>query len=52
LLFWAVNDRATMGEQENSYALSALNVVLVVLAIVLAAFSLPDFISAVTSGGL
>ena len=52
LLFWAVNDRETMGEQENSYALSALNVVLVVLAVVLATLSLPDFISAVTSGGL
>ena len=41
-----------MGEGENSRALSAINVVLVVLAVVLAALSLPDFISAVTSGGL
>ena len=52
LLFWAVNDGEVMGEGENSRALSAINVVLVVLAVVLAALSLPDFISAVTSGGL
>jgi manganese transport protein len=35
-LFWAVNDREVMGEHRNSRALSALNLVLVVLAVVLA----------------
>jgi manganese transport protein len=52
LLFWAVNDEGTMGDHRNTRAVSALNVVLVVLAIVLAATSLPGFISAITSGGL
>jgi manganese transport protein len=52
LLFWALNDRAVMGKHVNSRAISALNVVLVVLSVVLAASSLPGFIDSVTSGGL
>ena len=52
LLFWAVNDKRTMGEHRNTRTLSALNAVLVVLAIVLAAMSLPGFVDALTSGGL
>ena len=49
-LFWAVNDEHIMGEHRNSYALSALNLVLVIIAFVLAAASLPGFIDAITAG--
>lgn len=51
LLFWAVNDRKTMGENRNSLVLSAANVALVVLSIYLAATSLPGFVQTITSGG-
>ncbi|WP_101294044.1 NRAMP family divalent metal transporter [Halegenticoccus soli] len=52
LLFWAVNDRATMGEHRNGLALSAANLALVVLALYLAVTSAPGFFDALTSGGL
>lgn len=48
-LFWAVNDSNIMGEHRNSRALSALNLVLVILALVLAATSLPGFIDTLTA---
>lgn len=48
LLFWAVNDDAVMGEHTNGLRLNALNVVLVVLAVALAAISVPGFIRSVS----
>ncbi|KTG11282.1 iron transporter [Haloprofundus marisrubri] len=50
-LFWAVNDRKTMGEHKNSLKLSVVNAVLVLLSIYLAATSLPGFIENLTGGG-
>ncbi|MFC4356788.1 Nramp family divalent metal transporter [Halobium salinum] len=44
LLFWAVNDEEVMGDRTNGLGLNALNAVLVVLAFVLAAISLPGFL--------
>lgn len=41
-----------MGEHRNSRLLSAFNLALVLVAIALAATSLPGFIAAITSGGL
>ncbi|WP_407661636.1 NRAMP family divalent metal transporter [Haladaptatus caseinilyticus] len=52
LLFWAVNDRNTMGEHRNGMALTAVNFLLVLLSAYLAVTSLPGFIDALTSGGL
>ncbi|WIV68089.1 NRAMP family divalent metal transporter [Natrialbaceae archaeon AArc-T1-2] len=51
LLFWAVNDRETMGEHRNSRRLNVANAALVFLAIVLAALSVQDFIELITGGG-
>jgi manganese transport protein len=51
-LFWAVNDADIMGEHRNSRLLSAVNAVLVLLAIVSAATSLPGVVDALVSGGL
>ncbi|EMA53150.1 Mn2+ and Fe2+ transporter-like protein [Halococcus thailandensis JCM 13552] len=51
-LFWAVNDADVMGEYRNSRLLSAMNAVLVLLAIVSAATSLPGVVDALVSGGL
>ncbi|WP_224335856.1 NRAMP family divalent metal transporter [Haloprofundus halobius] len=52
LLFWAVNDRQTMGEDKNSLGLSLVNATLVLLSIYLAATSLPGFIETLTTGGI
>lgn len=49
-LFWAINDTGVMGEHRNSRTLSALNLILVILAVILAAISLPDFIDSITAG--
>ncbi len=51
-LFWAVNDRETMGEYTNSLKLNATNATLVVLAIVLAVSAAQDFIDMLFGGGL
>lgn len=51
-LFWAVNSEQAMGDHRNTRTLSLLNIVLVILAIVSAATSLPGFINALTTGGL
>ncbi|RKD94966.1 Nramp family divalent metal transporter [Halopiger aswanensis] len=51
LLFWAVNDRETMGEYRNSRKLNVVNAALVLLAIVLAALSVRDFLALLTGGG-
>lgn len=50
-LFWALNDEATMGEHTNSLAVTAVNLVLVVLAFFLAVTSAPGFVETVTTGG-
>lgn len=50
LLFWAINSEEVMGEHTNGPVLNAVNVVLVVLALVLAASSLPDLLTALTAG--
>jgi manganese transport protein len=52
LLFWAVNDDEVMGEQTNGTILNVCNAVLVVLAFVLAALSLPSLLNMLLSGGL
>ncbi|SIR84954.1 NRAMP (natural resistance-associated macrophage protein) metal ion transporters [Haladaptatus litoreus] len=52
LLFWAVNDKKTMGDHRNGIALTTLNFLLVALSAYLAVTSLPGFIDALTSGGL
>ncbi|GAB3674549.1 Nramp family divalent metal transporter [Halopiger thermotolerans] len=51
LLFWAVNDRETMGEYRNSRTLNVVNAALVLLAIVLAVLSVRDFLDLLTGGG-
>ncbi len=51
LLFWAVNDRETMGEHRNGRRLNAVNALLVLLAIVLAALSVRDFVDLILGGG-
>ncbi|MDL5362052.1 NRAMP family divalent metal transporter [Halalkalicoccus sp. NIPERK01] len=52
LLFWAVNDRGTMGEYTNTLKLNLVNATLVLLAVVLAALSIRDFIGMLFGGGL
>jgi manganese transport protein len=52
LLFWAVNDRETMGEYTNTRRLNAVNATLVLLAIVLAVLAVQDFIDMLFGGGL
>ncbi len=51
LLFWAVNDLETMGEHRNTRRLNAVNALLVLLAIVLAVFTVQDFVELITTGG-
>nr|WP_238532771.1 Nramp family divalent metal transporter [Halalkalicoccus jeotgali] len=52
LLFWAVNDRETMGQYTNSLKLNVVNATLVLLAIVLAVSSARDFVGMLFGGGL
>lgn len=52
LLFWAVNDRETMGEYTNTLGLNVVNATLVLLAVVLAALSVRSFIDMLFGGGL
>ncbi|MFD1563268.1 divalent metal cation transporter [Haloarchaeobius amylolyticus] len=52
LLFWAVNDRETMGDRVNGLTQNVANAVLVALSIVLAASSLQDVVGAIVGGGL
>ncbi|AGB38127.1 NRAMP family divalent metal transporter [Natronococcus occultus] len=51
LLFWAVNDRETMGEYRNTTALNVVNAFLVLLAFVLAVFAVQDFLELLFGGG-
>ncbi|MFC4439523.1 MULTISPECIES: NRAMP family divalent metal transporter [Natrialbaceae] len=51
LLFWAVNDRETMGKYRNTLKLNAVNAALVLLAIVLAALAMQDFLDLLFGGG-
>jgi len=51
LLFWAVNDRETMGEYRNSRLLNVVNASLVVLAITLGALAMQGFLELFTGGG-
>jgi len=51
LLFWAVNDRETMGEYRNSWWLNVVNASLVVLAITLGALAMQGFLELFTGGG-
>jgi manganese transport protein len=51
LLFWAVNDRETMGEYRNTIALNVVNAFLVLLAFVLAIFAVQDFLDLLLGGG-
>ncbi|WP_254535185.1 NRAMP family divalent metal transporter [Halomarina litorea] len=51
LLFWAVNDRDTMGEHRNGRWLNAANVLLVVLSVYLAVSSAEGVFSAILGGG-
>lgn len=50
LLFWAVNDSEIMGERTNTRRLNVANVLLVVLSVILAILSIPDFLNAITGG--
>jgi Mn2+/Fe2+ NRAMP family transporter len=52
LLLWAVNDRQTMGEHTNGWALNVMNSVLVLLALYLAVTSAEGVFSAILGGGL
>lgn len=52
LLFLAVNDSETMHGHENDWRLNAANLVLVVLAIILAVLSAQDVVGAIFGGGL
>ena len=52
LLFWAVNDPATMRGHGNSLWLNVANITLVVLAIGLSILSAQDVLSAILGGGL
>jgi manganese transport protein len=52
LLFWAVNDRETMGEYTNTFKLNVVNAALVLLATILALLAVQDFISMLFGGGL
>jgi manganese transport protein len=51
LLFWAVNDRETMGTHRNTLGLNLVNATLVLLAVVLAALAVGDFAELITEGG-
>ncbi|MFU8867517.1 NRAMP family divalent metal transporter [Natronococcus sp.] len=51
LLFWAVNDKETMGEYRNTTALNVVNAFLVLLAFVLAIFAVQDFLDLLFGGG-
>lgn len=51
LLFWSVNDGETMGEHRNGWKLNAVNAFLVLLAVVLAALSVRDFLGLISTGG-
>ena len=51
LLFWAVNDRETMGEHRNTTTLNVGNAALVLLALVLAVFAVQDFLELLFGGG-
>ena len=51
LLFWAVNDRETMGEHCNTLGLNVVNALLVVLAVVLAIMAAEDFLDLLLGGG-
>lgn len=51
LLFWAVNDHETMGDNRNTLPLNVVNAVLVVLAVVLAVFAVQDFLELLFGGG-
>ncbi|MFC6835393.1 NRAMP family divalent metal transporter [Halomarina ordinaria] len=50
LLFWAVNDRETMGEHRNGLGINAVNVSLVILSVFLAVSSAGDVFGAILSG--
>ncbi len=51
LLFWAVNDRETMGEHRNTRALNAVNAALLVIAFATAALAIQDFVDLILGGG-
>jgi Mn2+/Fe2+ NRAMP family transporter len=51
LLFWAVNDRETMGEHRNTRRLNIANATLVLLAVVLAVLSVQKFMDLILGGG-
>ncbi|SEH17982.1 Mn2+ and Fe2+ transporters of the NRAMP family [Natronorubrum sediminis] len=51
LLYWAVNDRETMGQHRNTTALNVVNAFLVLLAFVLAVFAVQDFLEVLFGGG-
>jgi Mn2+/Fe2+ NRAMP family transporter len=51
LLFWAVNDRETMGEHRNTRALNAVNAALLVIAFATAALAAQDFLDLILGGG-
>ena len=51
LLFWAVNDDDVMGEHTNGAVLNVCNAVLVLLAVGLAALSLPSLLDLLFGGG-
>ncbi|XVH32608.1 NRAMP family divalent metal transporter [Haloferacaceae archaeon DSL9] len=51
LLFWAVNDRETMGEARNSAKLNVINAGLVLLSVLLAVFAAQDFVDLALGGG-
>ncbi len=51
LLLWAVNDRPTMGEHTNGWALNAVNSVLLLLALYLAVSSAKSVFGAILGGG-
>ncbi|MDQ2051341.1 divalent metal cation transporter [Natronolimnohabitans sp. A-GB9] len=51
LLFWAVNDRETMGKHRNGRAINAVNALLVILAVILAITSMQDFLELLLGGG-
>lgn len=52
LLLWAVNDRETMGDHTNGWALNLANAVLVLLALYLAVTSAEGVFSAILGGGI
>ncbi|APX98477.1 NRAMP family divalent metal transporter [Natronorubrum daqingense] len=51
LLYWAVNDRETMGQHRNTTALNVVNAFLVLLAFILAVFAAQDFLEVLFGGG-